>query len=351
MMIDLFNKQIPLILALIALFSFVLSYGLVLLFRIIAKDKNILDIPSQRSSHEEPTPRGGGIALVISFAVLFPVIQFYYLKETPINWGLYISCIAISLLGFIDDLTTLSKRIRILTWVGITILALFAGVSFDSINIPIIGTIEFGILSPLTTFFWLIGLTNLFNFMDGINGLAGLEALIVSGFLAGIALFTGNLMIFVISTIVFGSVLGFLPHNFPIAKVFMGDVGSNFLGFLFAALALIGNEGDAHHIPFLVPVILLMMFLLDAGTTLLRRLPKGKDWLKPHRDHYYQRLIILGYSHSQVTFLYSFFNLILGFLAVTYIKSDGLLSLLVAIASLFPFLVVVILTKIPMGKD
>ena len=333
-------------LAILSLICFLLSlagtFGLKALFLRL----QIVDLPGERRSHVVPTPRGGGMAIVGSFLVIFLVAGFLGSFDRNSFWGLLTASAAISILGFLDDLYTLSRTSRLLAWVGITAVSIIFGIHLQSITFPLIGTIKFGILSPLVTFLWLIGATNFFNFMDGINGLAGFEALLVSGFLAGIAYQAGSGLVFIVSVIVFAAVLGFLPHNFPKAKIFMGDGGSNFLGFLFAALTIIGSQNQSFPIPFMVPVILLLMFLLDAATTLIKRLPKGKDWLEPHRDHLYQRLIKLGYSHAQVTLTYTTINLFLGIMASYYFKSSGYLAIGYLVLTVIPFLGLVIFTVI-----
>lgn len=304
----------------------------------------IVDVPNQRSSHTEPTPRGGGMAIVFTF-VLFMFIVRRDLGITSIQfWGLILNSVLIAGLGFLDDLYTLRQLPRLIGWVVIAINSLAYGIEINSITLPIVGLINFGILSPLVTFIWLIGVTNFFNFMDGIDGIASSEALSVSGFLAVIALLSGNMFVFTASILIFGAVLGFLPHNFPRAKLFMGDGGSNFLGFVFAVLAVIGNQAEVGHIPFILPVILLNMFLLDAGITLIKRIPKGKDWLKPHRDHVYQRLVKLEYSHVQVTILYSILNIILGILAYFVYQSNELIALSLFIGSFIPYFVLAYIT-------
>ena len=125
----------------------------------------------------------------------------------------------------------------------------------------------------------------------------------------------------------------------------MGDGGSNFLGFVFAALAIIGSQSGTASIPFVIPVVLLGTFLFDATITLLKRIPKGKKWLKPHRDHYYQRLIIMGYSHKQITSLYCLINILLGCVAFLYIRSDGFMALGLLIVALVPLLSIAVATK------
>lgn len=330
--------------AILSIACFILSFGGTFALRKIFLRYQIVDLPGERRSHDVPTPRGGGMAIVGTFLLAFLVVGL--IQPFPGNtfWGLLITSLAISVLGFLDDLYTLSRTARLLAWLGITAVSILFGIHLQSITLPLIGVIKFGILSPVITFLWLIGVTNFFNFMDGINGLAGFEALLASAFLAGIAYQGGNNFLFIASVIIFASALGFLPHNFPGAKIFMGDGGSNFLGFIFAALAIIGSRDAVNPVPFIVPVILLLMFLLDAATTLIKRLPKGKDWLEPHRDHLYQRLIKLGYSHTQVTLTYTTINLFLGIMAGYYLRSGGYLALGYLGFSVIPFLALVVFT-------
>ena len=337
-MID-FNTILLLIVICFAL-SLVGTNGLKKLFARL----HVVDLPGARRSHTTPTPRGGGMAIVVTFLLVFLLAGYYLQFERSTFWGLLLSGLAISALGFVDDLYTLSRTPRILAWVGITALSIIFGIHLKSITLPFLGTIQFGVLSYPFTFLWLIGVTNFFNFMDGINGLAGLEAVLVGGFLAVIAFGAGNQMVLVAAVILFAGSLGFLPHNFPQAKIFMGDGGSNFLGYLFAALTIIGSQSSDNSIPFIVPTILLLMFLLDAATTLIKRLPEGKDWLEPHRDHLYQRLIKLGYTHSQVTLGYTAINLFLGLMAVLYFRSSGLLQIVYFGLSVLPFLALLLFT-------
>lgn len=325
--------------------AFLLSAGLTRFIRSLAMQYRIIDVPNSRSSHETPTPRGGGMAIAVTYFLIIGLLLLGGFLSISEVGGLLISGLAITLLGFIDDLITLPRKPRLLVWLLITGIAIIFGISLKTIELPWLGKINFGILSPLVTFLWLIGVTNFYNFMDGIDGLAASETIAAAGFLLFFSFRMGNDVIAFSSLVLLGAAGGFLIYNFPPAKIFMGDGGSNFLGFIFATLAVLGGKAESGQIPFVVPVILLNMFLLDGGVTLIKRLPKGKKWLEPHRDHYYQRLIKSGLSHLQVTLLYSSMNIILGVVAYAYMIATnafirtGLLAL-----SVVPFLFVVILS-------
>jgi len=342
LLIDLFNHEIYLMIILGAI-SLILSYLGTGWIRRWALKRGVVDVPNQRSSHQQTTPRGGGMAVVVVFLVFMLLAGVFQGFQSRQFWGLLLNAAVIAALGFVDDLYTLRRTPRILAWIMITIVSIFCGIELRSISLPVLGLIQFGFFSPLVTFVWLIGVTNFFNFMDGIDGLAAGEALVGAGFLVLIAYSVGNTLVFTASALVFGAVLGFLPFNFPKAKIFMGDGGSNFLGYLFAALAVIGSQDQSARIPFVVVVILLGLFLFDASVTLIKRLPKGKDWLEPHRDHLYQRLIILRYTHFQVTGLYFLISMVFGITALFYIQSGGVAA---AGLLLFPLLVFLILTTL-----
>ena len=189
-------NPLPVIFIIIAVLSPILSYFVTYWNIQWSLFLGIIDEPNQRSSHEEPTPRGGGMAIVFTYVLFMFVVRRHLGIGPNYFWGLIINAALIAGLGFLDDLYTLRHLPRMIGWVVIALNSISYGIEINSITIPVLGLIDFGVLSPLITFLWLIGMTNFYNFMDGIDGIAGFEALIVSGFMAGIAYISGNTFIF-----------------------------------------------------------------------------------------------------------------------------------------------------------
>jgi UDP-N-acetylmuramyl pentapeptide phosphotransferase/UDP-N-acetylglucosamine-1-phosphate transferase len=269
--------------------------------------QQMLDIPNERSSHNTPTPRGGGLVFVI-FSLLFTL--GYSLLTT--NFGLLVYITAsglIALISWRDDKKNVPTLIRFGThFAGATLLILSFG-SLSAVTVPFLGTIPIHpFLVWIITLLWLVGLTNAYNFMDGIDGLAGLQ-----GFIAAVGWFIVGWLVqdnFLIgfSLVLGASLIGFLAHNWSPAKIFMGDVGSAFLGFSFAVLPLLtapfNKQPYNPAYPFLA-ALFLWPFIFDTSITMLIRLKNRENILKAHRSHLYQKLVIAGYSHAQVTILYA----------------------------------------------
>jgi UDP-N-acetylmuramyl pentapeptide phosphotransferase/UDP-N-acetylglucosamine-1-phosphate transferase len=177
-----------------------------------------------------------------------------------------------------------------------------------------LGTIHLGWAAVPLTLLWLTGFPNYFNFMDGINGMAGGTGAVYGGFLAAIAAMEGKPELAILGLLLAGSALGFLFHNFPTARTFMGDTGSLFLGLGVAMLAVM-IKGDP-----MVPLILCSVFLYDCTTTIARRLKRGENIFRAHRSHHYQRLVQSGWSHARVSGLYFAMHFVAGGLAVAYLR-------------------------------
>jgi len=289
----------------LAFFLFLLSLLSTYLIRIFSLKKNILDVPNFRSLHQKPIPRGGGLAFVFLF---YGALIFLFL-ENKIPFFILMSLlggIPVALVGYCDDVVGVKAKWRAL----VHLLSALWGLSF-------LGgmSVLFFVFAAVTTV-WFV---NLYNFMDGIDGLAGTEAVFVSLVAGCVLLATGvDSMAFVCFALTF-SVLGFLVFNWPPAKIFMGDVGSGFLGYIFAMLMWITNSH--HQLSFPFWCILLSVFIIDATYTLIYSIIQRKKWWSAHCEHAYQRLTQSGLTHRKTTLSIVTINLFVCFpIAMIYIK-------------------------------
>jgi Fuc2NAc and GlcNAc transferase len=261
----------------------------------------VTDLPNSRSSHDRSVVRGGGISIVCGF-----LLGSLFLNDLSNGKcaSLASGIILFAALSFWDDVKSLPVVIR---FSGHTIAAIVAlavlGLPHAAVELAGIHAISFtGICIVTLMFCWLVGYTNAFNFMDGINGIAAMQALITGigmGLIAGTATGSWSILPIQLCFTVAASAAGFLPHNFPRARMFMGDTGSVSLGFLLAVLTLwIARDAGWW---LLIPLCLLHAnFILDTSITFIRRLSGGQRWYEAHREHFYQRLIRTGSSHVSV---------------------------------------------------
>jgi len=218
------------------IFSFVSSYFLTQIVRHYALRRHILDIPNDRSSHTIPTPRGGGLAFVVVFLIGLVALWQFDMVDLRLFLALVGGGSIIAGLGWIDDKQGLSARIRLIFHFIAAAWVVFCLDGFSSLNLGFTELNLFWVANVLVVIaiVWMI---NLYNFMDGIDGIAGTEAITISG-AAAIFLWVQNSGLAAVCLLMIAAVLGFLIWNWPPAKVFMGDVGSGFLGFVFAVLAI-----------------------------------------------------------------------------------------------------------------
>lgn len=327
-----------------ALSVLALSYGLTLLMRWRVR---IIDTPNQRSSHQQPTPRSGGIAIVAACSVA--VGAYLWLGDDSVLASGALGPFAFAyvimvVMSVVDDVKQIGMRGKLAAQIGAAVLVVSAGFWLRVVDVPFVGRVDIGWFGGLLTVFWIVALTNAFNFMDGLDSLAGGQAVIAAGVLAVITFLTGSHFVFVISYVLLSACLGFLLHNLPPARIFMGDTGSQFLGFTFALLGVIASQFDMAETTIMIVPILLFSFLWDTAFTLVRRKIAG-DPLTAHRTHLYQLLNRLGWSHRRVAVLYHGFAVLQGGLALLVYFQQGLSSLfvlggLVVLFSLFSTLVI-----------
>lgn len=268
----------------------------------------IIDRPNQRSSHIRPVPRSGGVAIVITSYVGLAVVLLLGDQFAPVEgqiFGLSVAAGIVASAGFLDDLNVLeSYKTKLFLQLLAGSVALYSGVLVDRIPIPYLGSVQLGWWGYPVTLLWLVALTNIFNFMDGLDGLAVGTAAIVMAIFGLIAIGHDAAFVPALSFVLFAACLGFLFFNFPRAKIFMGDVGSQFLGFVIAALAVLATGAGASSISVYAIPLLFFHFIFDAVFTLFRRLVAGEDVTEAHKSHLYQLLNQLGLTHAQVSMLH-----------------------------------------------
>jgi len=314
------------------------------LIRRHAIQRQIIDFPNERSSHSTPTPRGGGLSIVI--VVLIGTLALAISANVPWNVaGAIIVGGFVALIGYIDDRGDLSPLTRGIAHLvsAIVGLALLGGMPTLDLGFTVL---EWGLLGHVVGVVGIVWMTNLYNFMDGIDGLAASEAVFVFG-VGGILLASSGLTgLALLCALTVGSSIGFLRWNWPPAKIFMGDVGSGFLGYLIAIVAIAsGNQGFS----LWVWLILVAAFFVDATVTLIRRVLRGEKWYSAHRSHAYQHLTQNWGSHLKVTLTVIALNLLwLGGLA-TLATIEPSWTLGIVTVALLPLIVLAIMLRA--GKE
>jgi Fuc2NAc and GlcNAc transferase len=268
----------------------------------------LVDVPNKRSSHRVPTPRGGGVAIVLTFLSGLPVLAWAGRLEFPVMVALFGAGVLVAMVGFLDDLGHIAACWRLLAHFisAFWILAWMGGVP----GLPFFGhSLSLGWLGLILMTLYLVWLLNLYNFMDGIDGIASVEAMTVS--FGGSLLYwlaTPDVTAWVVPVLLLAAVCGFLVWNFPPAKIFMGDAGSGFLGLTLGALSI--------HAAWTAPtffwswVILLGVFVVDATVTLLRRVYRGEKFYVAHRSHAYQYASRKLGAHKPVTLVVGLINIV-----------------------------------------
>lgn len=281
--------------------------------------------PQHHHTHTGVIPRIGGLGIVVGFALTY-LLCYFFLDQSDnkslIHYGIFMGAAASFLLGFIDDFHPLGAKVKLLAQVLIAVMAHECGLSINAVGIPFTGEVlNFGIFSMALTVFWIVAIMNLINLIDGLDGLAGGIGLMLMGLLAYLAYQGGVAISLVLSLGMVGAILGFLFHNFPPAKVYMGDSGAYLIGFVIAAIALIISEKGTVLAALIAPALALALPIADVAYAILRRGLKGLPLFRPDRGHIHHRLMRAGLSRQKtVVFLYaiSLFALIGGLLAFAY---------------------------------
>ena len=228
------------------------------------------------------------LAFLVGIGVLYQFAEFARLAN-PYFLGVIEASVAIAIVAFLDDIYDWNFSVKLAAQLLAAAVAVGSGLFVRGYHAPaFIGTVASGWLAPPVTLFWIVFATNAMNFIDGLDGLAGGVAFITAGFLAGIAATHDSWFAYAAALLLAAGIAGFLPFNFPRARIFMGDVGSQFCGFMLAVLAVVASRFQGLEMSFLLVPMLLFGVLFDVTFTLVRRAAAGERVTAPHRGHLYQ---------------------------------------------------------------
>ncbi|WP_040227752.1 glycosyltransferase family 4 protein [Bhargavaea cecembensis] len=275
--------------------AFIASILLTPIVKRLAVRLGAVDRPNHRKVHSRIMPRMGGLAIYGAFLIGYFILR----PESEFATSILIGSAIIVLIGLLDDLTELSAKAKLagqLLAAGIVVF--YGGLDIDFINLPFGGQIDFGYLSIPLTLLWIVGVTNAINLIDGLDGLAAGVSTIALITLAVMASFMDNMFVVAVAAILAASCAGFLIFNFHPAKIFMGDVGSLFLGFMISVLALLGFK-NVTMISLIIPIIILGVPLSDTFFAIVRRIRMKQPISAPDKSHLHHCLLRAGFSHRQ----------------------------------------------------
>ena len=285
----------------------------------------IMDVPGDRSSHNAPTPRGGGLGVVAAVLTGLGTLYFsarYGRLGDPYFLGVIAGFVAIAAVSLADDVIGFSFVWKLAAQTFAAIVAVANGLYLETLFLPVVGPVQLGLLGIPFTLAWILFMTNAMNFVDGLNGLCAGIAAIAGVALAILAASEGGNFVYFGALLLTAGCLGFLPYNFPQARIFLGDVGSQAIGYWLAVLAVAAAGFDSTQVPFFLVPILLAAPLFDVAFTLARRLIAGEKLSQPHRGHLYQVAQRAGIPALWVTLIHWGFAVVHGFAAFAYLQSD-----------------------------
>ncbi|KMY55551.1 UDP-phosphate N-acetylglucosaminyl 1-phosphate transferase [Bacillus sp. FJAT-27231] len=258
-----------------------------------------VDKPNHRKVHEKIMPRMGGLAIFISF-----MIGLFLLKpQSPFNSAIVVGGFIIIVTGMLDDRFELSAKAKLGgQLLAALIVVLYGGVKMEFITLPFGGEMEFGFLSVPLTILWIVGITNAINLIDGLDGLAAGVSSIALLTISLMAFMKGDVYVMSVALLVLGSTLGFLRYNFHPAKIFMGDTGALFLGYIIAVLSLLGFK-NITVISLIIPIIILGVPISDTFFAIIRRKVNKQPLSAPDKSHLHHCLLRMGYTHKQVVII------------------------------------------------
>lgn len=287
----------------------------------------VLDFPNYRKIHKKVTPRLGGLSIFMGALIgaLYLQPRHEHLPE------ILIGAIVIIVTGALDDKYSIRPAIKLTGQLIAASFLISSGLIIERITLPIIGVIDLGLFSVLVTVLWVVGITNAINLIDGLDGLAtGVTGIALTSLFI-MALIDGQVMAAYLCIVLIGANIGFLYHNFFPAKIYMGDTGSNFLGYMIAAVSMLGLFKNIALFSFIIPVIVLAVPIFDTLYAIVRRTYNKENIMQADNKHIHYQLLANGYSQRQAVLIVYAFSALFGLLAILFSEATIVTSLLITI--------------------
>ncbi|NGP44954.1 undecaprenyl/decaprenyl-phosphate alpha-N-acetylglucosaminyl 1-phosphate transferase [Bacillaceae bacterium SIJ1] len=285
-----------------------------------------VDRPNHRKVHQRIMPRLGGLAIFMSFVLGF----LFFQPDKSLLWPILVGALIIVITGVLDDIFELSAKWKLIGQILAASVVILSDIQITYIDIPFIGLWELGLLSVPFTLLWIVGITNAINLIDGLDGLAAGVSAIVLLAVSTMAILMGDTFVAMLGFILMGSTLGFLAYNFHPAKIFMGDTGALFLGFMISVLAILGFK-NITFFSLLVPVIMLGVPISDTFFAIIRRIVNKKPLSAPDKSHLHHCLLNLGLSHRATVLVIYAMAAMFGLVAIVFSQATSTLWVAVGI--------------------
>ena len=309
------------------LLALVVTYFLTPIVIKISSEKGFVDRPNERKVHKEPIPYGGGIATFIGFLVASCVgmaIWKHFNPEIPsrdvmLFCGFLVAAFLSFVTGFIDDIINMPAKVKLLCQIFTVSIVMFFGIIVNFFTNPFAeGLIYLPIyIAVPVTIFWIVGITNAVNLLDGLDGLLGGITVISAVIFLFVAIMKGQILVAGIMAALAGSALGFLKYNFHPAKIFMGDTGSLFIGSIFGIASVVGGLKTTTAVAMIIPFLIMGLPIFDTAWAIIRRASNHQPIFKPDKGHIHHRLLALGLTQVQAVLIIYSINVLLGLIALS----------------------------------
>ena len=333
--------------ALAFVFSLLLNVIAIPLLLKLAHKFQWYDSTDSRKIHVGEIPRIGGIGISISFFLPALTIPFIFIQPIGLFWSLFMGAVIINMVGILDDFTNLRPLYKLVGQIAATLVVIFSGNFFSSFYIPFFDvTIESIFLGQAITFIWIIGVTNAINLIDGMDGFSSSITAVISLVMGIAAVFSGNYAQAFILFILFGSITGFFIYNFPPAKLFIGDSGSLFIGFVLACMPLYAFHGEFSSYSLILGISFLIIPIYDTLGAIIRRKIKGVPFHSPDMDHLHHKLLAIGLSEKIIILLTSTVTLAASGTALLFVIYKSILFVYFQLAAWVVILILFIIISV-----